>query len=159
MKVWGVIAARAPWQYGRALSFDGLNDFVDFGSLGIPVNGPATLEGWFRWRDRAKERDGHMMLFDRFYQHSANNYLYFSGTADLFYWAPQIDRWYHLVVTYNGDTSTARLFVDGGAPINAAQQATEHNITCPGRVSDSVSAFDGLIDSVRIYNRDLSRVR
>lgn len=140
-----------------ALSF-GTGDYVECGSLGVPANGPATIEGWFYFRDRAKDRGAHMYLYGYFfYQHSANNYFYFQGTNDLFRWRPSLNTWYHLVITYDGDVSTAKFYVNGKKYDITIQAGPQDIYGFSGNISivswmSPIYAFDGLVDEVRVYS-------
>lgn len=146
----------------RCLSFGGVNDFVDFGDIGIPAGGPASIAGWFQFADTAKTRSMHMDLYGGFlYQHAANDLLYIEGTADLFRLLKAgpgqvhpyvlsfaVGQLYYLVLTYDGDTSSAILYVNKVA-YGITQQADVHTIPAfPGLLGGRTKyaySFSGLI--------------
>ena len=73
----------------------------------------------------------------------------------------QLNRWQHLVVTYNCDGSSAKFYYNG-EEITATQVIT-HSSGCPDSSSltkyigyTTNSGFDGLMDDFRVYNRVLS---
>ncbi len=143
--------------FGSAMDFDGSGDYLSVGSLGIPANGPATIEGWFYFRDRAMDRGSDMQLYGDFvYQHSVNNYEYVYATNDYLPWIPSKNVWYHVAITYSGDTSTAKAYVNG-VRYNWNQQTGPHTIPAfPGRISNGANALNGIVDEVRVWNRVLS---
>lgn len=139
---------------GRALSFDG-DDHVDCGNSGIPVNGPATIAGWFKFSEVQNGRFLHNLL----YAHRDNNFLYMLMGAQ--YWHDSkcaTDTWYHIALTYDGITSTARLYIDGiekslGQPSPHDVLALE-NLIIGGH--PKYPNFKGVIDEVKIYKRALT---
>jgi hypothetical protein len=134
---------------GKCLSFNGSTDYVDCGNLGIPINGPATISGWFYFRDLTTDQGLYSILFRGNWgsTYVTHNSTYFPGVVFV------VNTWYNIALTYSGDTSTAKLIVNStsynantqGAP-NAIVALTDFHI---GRES---SFFNGLIDDVRIYN-------
>jgi len=142
--------------YGSCLNFSGSNDYISLPALGIPINGPATISGWFYFNDLAKTRGITMYLYSNFlYQHTANNYIYINGGSDYFNWTPSLNVWYYLTMTYSGNSSTAKLYVNG-IPINCTLQSGSSVPAFTNTISGSgVYAFNGLIDEVRIYNASI----
>lgn len=139
---------------GKALNFDGNGDYVSFSAISTAK----TQEGWFYFTQLATVKGNNNTLFSNLYQHSANNFLYFTLGADYFNWVPLVNTWYHLVLTYTDrtDSSTAKLYVNG-VSYNITQQPASHNIDSINGISGGgTGAFSGLIDDVRIYNRALS---
>lgn len=69
--------------------------------------------------------------------------------------------WYHLAGTYDASTKTLRSYLDG-ALMNTATWTSAGPITWFNNVriggSDNLSAFPGLIDEIRIYDRVLSQM-
>jgi len=144
-------AAWAHGKHGNALSFDGDGDYVSVSSISTA----RTQEAWVYITEQASVKGDRNYLFSNFYQHYANNYFYFEGTADLINWLPSINTWYHLALTYTdpANTNTAKLYVNG-VPYNVTQQSSLHDIDPITSISFSLAnnAFKGLIDDVRIYD-------
>lgn len=147
-------------QFGSALRFDGVDDEVSCGELGIGENAAATLEGWFNFAELAMERGAHLMLFPRLYQHSANDHFYVAWTNDYFPVAGLVGKneWFHVALTSAGDSSTARLYLNG-EPVEIVTQGTPEAIVAIASFSvgtGSGTTFSGLVDEVRAWNRVLS---
>ncbi len=144
---------------GKCLSFDGSNDYISFSDIGIPINGPAAISGWFYFKDTAKTRANAMQLYGTFlYQHAANDYIYIAGGSDYFSWAPALNSWYYLVLTYSGDAYTAKFYINGTRK-NVSIQSGSNVPAFSNRISQNTQAFNGLIDDVRIYNQAIPSSR
>jgi len=138
--------------FGKCIAFDGSGDYIDLPNLGISQNGPAAISGWFYFKDTAKTRGLSMYLYENFlYQHSSNDYIYIAVGADYFSWGPLLNTWYYLVMSYSGDAYTAKLYVNG-VPKNCNVQTGSPVPAFSNRISSSATAFNGLIDEVRVYN-------
>ncbi|OGH24994.1 MAG: hypothetical protein A3B47_02775 [Candidatus Levybacteria bacterium RIFCSPLOWO2_01_FULL_39_24] len=138
----------------KAYSFDGSDAYINFSATGVVK----TQTGWFYWDQSASDKGNHNHLFNNFYQHYANNFLYFGSTNDYINWNPSINTWYFLVLTYtdNADTNTAKLYVNG-VRYSVTQQAGSHIIAGVSSISSGgTSSFKGIIDDVRIYKQALT---
>ena len=147
--------------FGDALSFDGVDDYVDFGN---PADWPAAAEprsmcGWgktdsvatgWRWIAAYGSAGTGLAMFIGM----NGTDLYGGGYGDdvlkAGFW--EIGAWHHIALTYDG--TTARLYADG---IEVASAAKTWNLTLArahiGRQVNSAAEFwDGLIDDVRVYN-------
>ena len=161
-------ATRTPaGKFGRALSFDGVNDRVTVNdSASLDLTSGMTLEAWV-YPASAPEAWGTILMKET--SGEAVYGLFSDGTDDMptAYIAnkssatgPSIlpnNAWSHLAATYNG--SALVLYVNGN---EAKRVANSGNITVSnGRLmigGNSVwgDYFKGRIDEVRIYNRALS---
>jgi hypothetical protein len=146
------VVKRAP----KGLAFDGVDDYVSFGDLGIVANGEATIEGRYYFDTFAKARGSTVKLNSLLYQHSANDYIYFTSGAN--YFNPlsvlKVNQWNHIALTYNGDQTTSKLYVNGTLFNISIQTPSTVGI---GALSDFMIAgtpsyFDGLIDDIRVWN-------
>jgi PKD repeat protein len=156
-------------RYGRALNFDGTNDWVtvnDAASLDLTTG--MTLEAWVYptatptdWRSVImKERPGNLS-----YSLTANSdrnqpaTTVFVGSGRTLYGGSQlaVNTWTHLAATYDG--TTQRLYVNGSQVASRPQSGGMQVSSGPLRVGgNSVwgQYFRGRIDEVRVYNRALS---
>jgi len=146
--------------FGPALSFDGADDAASCGDLGIAENGTATIEGWFYFAEMAMEKGSHIALMTNLYQHVVNNEFYISGTNDYFDVTPLLrkNEWCHVVLTYSGDTGSARLYFNG-IPVDVTIQGETETIASLSdfRIGSDIGAvFSGIIDEVRVWDRILS---
>ena len=158
-------ATRVPdGRFGRALSFDGSNDWVtiaDRAELDL-LNG-GTIEAWVRpsalasWRSVVmKEMTGGWPWA----MHASSDtgvpaaHLFSGASVDAFGTAPLgLSQWTHLAMTWDG--AALRLYVDGAEvatqPSTAALTSTAGSVRIGGN-SVSSQFFSGLIDEVRIFS-------
>jgi Concanavalin A-like lectin/glucanases superfamily/Bacterial Ig-like domain/Bacterial Ig domain len=161
-------ATWAVGRFGEALSFDGVDDWVDLPGLGMFYDSAFTLEAWVKKQGTktdvavvgswvGREQNGGPMLWvhnslNR--HHLTLNKL--SGSYLDSARSPAVGQWQYVAATYDG--ATARFYVDG---VETASRAYV------GNVGDSntwrigaygpgpMGFFDGVIDEVRIYSRAL----
>ncbi len=159
----------ADGRFGRALSFDGVNDRVDVAdSASLDLTSGMTLEAWVRptsvggWRTGiVKERGtgGHVYALYPSDGASpvAENYAFSAYNGARWGSALPVNTWSHLASTYDG--TTLRLYVNGeqraATPVSGAMAATTNPLRIGGHAAWG-EYFAGLIDEVRVYNRALS---
>ncbi len=163
---------------GNALSFDGVNDYVDAGNnTSLQITGSISLEGWIKINNLSVNSG----LFGRGHGlGSNNNYGYF-----ITYYAPTnalyfdtynttkkdslsktnaiIDNnWHHIAATWDGTTSANRkkLYIDG--VLIAQKTSSIASIGIPsynfriGIDSKDIYPANATIDEIKVYNRALS---
>jgi hypothetical protein len=153
---------------GKALKFDGVNDWVTINDAAdLHLGSAMTLEAWVNptansgWRTAImKERSGDLDWA-----------LYSSGTAKPSAWAntaggmgsvtgptaPALNTWTHLAATY--DATTIRLYVNGTQVATAARTGTLTNSTGALRLGGNSlwgEWFAGQLDDVRVYAKVLT---
>jgi hypothetical protein len=153
---------------GRALKFDGVNDWVSIDDAAdLHLSGAMTLEAWVNptkntgWRTAImKERPGDLDWA-----------LYASGSAKPSAWAntaggigsvtgptaPALNVWTHLAASY--DATTIRLYVNGTQVATAPRGGALTNSTGLLRLGGNSlwsEWFAGQLDDVRIYDRVLT---
>ena len=164
----GVFTNGSTWtdgRFGKAGSFDGVNDhIVVSGITSVPVNGPATISGWFYATTTAVARGSSLFLFEDLYQHPVNNMLYLTNGADFFSVAAPLttNTWHHVVLTYNGTHETSILYLDGVRYNVVIQTAGQNHLNMnPFYIGSDGGGGGGTygskIDDFRIYNRVLTQ--
>jgi hypothetical protein len=171
-------AVRVPGKVGRALSFDGVNDWVTVldGATGTPLdltNGmtleawvnPGTINGWetviLKERGAATSNAMSYALYAADGAGAPPSGVVRVGTADRTLRAVSAltpGTWVHIATTYDGINQ--RMFVNG---VQVSSRAQAGNMTVgnqPLRIGGnqvfSGEFYSGLIDNVRVYNRALT---
>jgi len=166
-------------QVNGALSFDGIDDYVDCGDI-TELNSASgfTVLGWYKDDNIV----GHNRHFDkgdgldhdisgatyssRLYievGNGANSYAYWSGYSSVI----SSGEWYHTAFVFNGSGATnadkAKIYVNGverslsfggGSMPSSTADLTGYPFT----ISKAVNPWDGDIDEVAIFNRALSAI-
>jgi hypothetical protein len=156
-------------QIGRALSFDGIDDYVDTKDINEAEGiNTLTIGAWIKPKTRAIGVV-HPMILSKYYAWN----LYINGNNNGFVfsfndgsgWASDTitysatlstDMWYHVMVRYDG--STCKIFVNGSEVASG---------TCNGNITTNTNKvkigqwnnnewFNGTIDEVKIYPYALS---
>ncbi|MGI9533778.1 MAG: LamG-like jellyroll fold domain-containing protein [Thermodesulfobacteriota bacterium] len=178
----GILNNGPVWQPGSgklqgALEFDGVDDYVDLGTLDIEGGTGLTLSAWIM----ADDFDVHdSRIISKTTGISGTNHYWMlstinqtglrfrlktggttttlkSGTGEL-----QAGAWYHVAATYDG--TTMRIYKDG---VEVASTSKTGTVAIDPTVSAAIGnqppgagsrPYDGLIDDVRIYNRALTQI-
>jgi PKD repeat protein len=158
-------------QFGRALSFDGVDDWVTVNdSNSLDLSSGMTVSAWVypttttrAWRTVVmKEQTGNGTYF--MYANTKSNrpesVVYVNGDERVLDGPSRIpaNKWTHLASTYNG--STQQLFVNGqlvaSRPQSGALAVSGGKLRIGGNAIWG-EFFAGYIDEVRVYNRALSQ--
>jgi len=158
-------------QVGKALDFDGADDYINVGNGSSLTLGTTdfTLEAWVKTSDFSTEK--RTIIYkrngDKFY------WLYFisgklkfhlrssSGVETLAYASTDItdDTWHH-VVAVRDYGNNLYIYVDGeldsSPTIDDVEDIGSNGDLVIGATCVGLLNFDGLIDEVRVYNRALS---
>ena len=149
---------------GQALSFDGVDDNVDFGtSNSLDVSSALTISMWFKRNGNGGnlyhgliQRFSAGVVGYQLYTFNDNTLSFYTNTVANSTYTLSDNNWHHYVVTNDG--STTKFYVDGVSYGSTAQtlssvtSATTNNIGKYGTQGNT----NGLIDEVRIYNRALT---
>lgn len=153
-------AAVSDGLFGGAISLDGDGDYLSCGDMGIGQNGTATLEGWFRFSTLATDRGtSAMALFNNMYLHPDIDQLYLRSTLSSFRVATQLDpgAWHHIVLSWSGNTDTARLILDGEVIPTRVMNAPEEMVALTSfSIGGGYGSFSGEIDEVRLWDHVLT---
>ncbi len=159
---------------GKALSFDGINSYVDVNLINSGLTGSQTISAWMKSNGPPTGKPHQTVLA------TDNTYLYGvklmtykninrvglwvgngSSAYEAFVNANVNDgKWHFVSGVYDYNAGTVTIFIDGVAysPINSGQITV--NISTFGKIGrdyhNSDYSYNGLIDDVRIYNRALS---
>ena len=175
----------AAGKIGRALSFDGVNDWVtvnDTTASKIDLTTGMTLEAWVRptsalsgWESVViKERTTVGLSYALYANDGAPDASGFAGPAGYLRPGPvasttdqgvrqashtsiALNTWTHLATTYDG--ANQRLYINGALVATKPQTGSTAVSNQPLRIGGNGvwgEFFQGLIDEVRIYNRALS---
>ena len=161
-------------KFGKALSFDGANDYVavpDEDSLDLTE--AMTISAWVKGNSFT---DNSILSKDDYTDIEIRNYNFMiSGTSGPYFifcntgvcylidseYPLTTNTWYHVAVTY--DRAFMRIYVNGVEVKNTAQTVAMEANTVPvsiGNVTrpsnNNYGHFNGIIDDVRVYNRALS---
>ena len=160
-------------KFGNALSFDGVDDYVDCGNdESLDPGDNITIEAWIyptSWAHDAyvgivSKRDAWAgMDWELYYDRATSRIRVVMGNTVVIHGAntsPSLNAWHHLVYTKSG--SVHKLYLDG---VNT--DTSTHTITIPtgdrvriGLLGGDFSnrfAFSGIIDQVRIWDGALTK--
>lgn len=154
-------------QVGGALSFDGINDYVDLGSVNINIPGDFTITAWIK---AIQSRSNYRVILSKGPKNTGHYEIYLNiGTGELKFYSNDIgdigsgrivddNTWHHITVTYNG--ANIKFYVDGNlesSPSASGSITSENEIFYIGRqIIDSSMPFNGLIDEVAVFDRALT---
>ena len=174
----GTLTNSPTWTTGKinsALSFDGVNDYADIGTMNVSGSG-ITIAAWvkadsfssaidtrFISKANSTSEQGHYWMLGQ--TNSGGDKLRFrlkagGSTQTLIASSGDLPTgtWFHAIATYDG--STMRLYKDGIEVGSVAKSGTiDIDATIPANIArnpDGSNHMDGTMDDVRIYNRALS---
>jgi len=157
-------------KFGSALSFDGVDDYVE-----IPTTAGGSLDpdvlSVMAWIYVSGETTSVQRIFQRtsctygLFTSSDGLTIYFyvdTGNAggawkSVSYTVPSIRKWYHVVGTYDG--TSMKLFINGELKAQTSQSYAVNNggaTAYIGSADPTQQFFNGTIDEVRIYNYALT---
>ncbi|CAB5172674.1 hypothetical protein D3OALGA1CA_5854 [Olavius algarvensis associated proteobacterium Delta 3] len=148
---------------GTALEFHGDTDHVQIADN----SGSLTIAGDFSialWLKRTKRTQGDEWFFSKpgtYAWKITNDTPYFLiYTPDITVVTPSkldLNRWHHLVATYDQSTQTVTIYIDGELDTSAAVGA-ELNLTSFDHTlgHESDACLNGILDDVQVYNKALS---
>lgn len=144
---------------GDGLWLSGDGQYAEAGDLGVPLNGTATVEGWYRFDELAVDHGAPLGLFAGAYIHPVNDHIYFRSTNDWFRSSSHLTpgAWHHIAIAWDGDTASAQLWIDGNAlPINVQSGSQDIVALDAFTIGRSFGHMAGTIDELRVWDRVLS---
>ena len=166
---------RVDGKFGKALKFDGLDDYVDLGSNAIASNqAECTVSSWFKstasgiatqiiYGEGNTAIGGHYLTL--FFDPSAKtiNVVIYDGSIFAFLNSSQIvndDKWHHVAYVKRA-SNDYELYLDGVSVDTDSTDISTPTIDNVGVGSSDLAGgynyfFNGTIDEVRIYNKSLT---
>lgn len=157
-------------KHGKALYFDGINDFVTLGNPPIlDITGPITLELWFNPKGSLTARQGllskHQFAVGGYSFVLINNTVIFiyniTGSQKLLIIPgtpiSSVNTFYHVSVTLDG--VTGKIYLNGilqREEPHTTPDTTSIDLFIGSEPPGGVNCFKGIIDDVPIYNIPLS---
>ena len=154
----GTLQSNATWvdgKFGKALSFDGTDDYISFTSTNYGTT--HTVSFWVKTSTANKVYIGNAPDAYAFYNSSGNTYYYsYGSSAKSITGGPSIlDNQWHFVSVVRENTSI-KMYIDAVAiGSNTLAANTNLSLSLIGR-EESGFYFKGLMDEVKIYGYALS---
>lgn len=145
-------------RFGAALSFDGTDDYVDIGSPTSLTNLlPFTISLWFNSSLLAGYRTLVGESSTQGFYVNGNVLDYFDGGDNNGVTTLSTGTWYHAAVVVT--SADKRVYLNGNLDKETISGSNSFTVNAIGRNGTGAGEyFNGLIDDVRIYNRDLSSI-
>ena len=158
---------------GGYFTFDGTNDYVAVGNLGLSSN---TLEGWIYSHTNQGGSSGNTIVSALGYYSrvTAEKYTYigFMGSNTLTFriddgstshkqvanFTYTTNQWYHVALSYNSSTGSTVAYVNGSSvgSTTATTGITFNNTPNDIGRAENGKYFDGFVSTARIYNTVLT---
>jgi|GEM_PF-5526809 len=156
-------------KYGKALQFDGVDDYIEVPDSPELRVSEYTFEAWVKpypnpsstteWNAIITKRDNGTSGMGLYVNKQDGRFLLWhtsgSSSYNVFSSPKAYGEWYHIVGTYNG--SEMRIYVNGKLEGSLSAPPPSEFIN-PVTIGSGLTSwyFNGIIDEVRIYNRALS---
>ncbi|NMC14834.1 MAG: hypothetical protein GYA34_18355 [Chloroflexi bacterium] len=160
----------AAWDYGildKALKYDGINDYISFGNSGFPSylwNGDFSVSLWI-YPTSISSGDQYIIWFGTsdgmiYIKNSAVTFRFWDGSGHQVQTTSLSNNsWYHVVVT-RSKIYGMKIFLNEELVDSNVYTANANSLAQDTRIGDRDNQgqydFHGIIDEVRIYNRQLS---
>jgi hypothetical protein len=153
-------------QIGQAINLDGVDDYVIVGPVGVSGDLPRTIAGWARAMVDPTTIPGWTNLFGLTGPSASGTHFDMQrrGGQDyycihVYGWERNIvaldQDWHHLAATYDGKTIK---WYHGGNLVDSEEygELNTYGDVQMGKRGDNNNFFPGLVDDVRIYDKELS---
>ncbi len=171
--VYGANVVSGLEQLGNALSFDGVDDYVNAGNAAsLQITDKVTYEAWIKVNSLGSGDDAIMARYWSpnlwIYGGGTNNRITFSidlgagGAAFAYGPTPSLGKWYHVAGTYDKSlpSKNLKLYVNGRleatADFTQSMDSGTRSVGIGKLLKQYTSNFNGLIDEARIYAQAIS---
>ncbi len=160
-----------PGRLGPAIVFDGADDYIGVGNTAsLSITQAATVEAWIYRNTNTSTRD--IIVSKGWYAAGTNGYVFLvrsnylvgnigDAVSTQSINGPVISEqvWHHVAFTFDG--SYLKLYLDGSSAATPVVQTLTpvtnvRDFIIGFDITGSVYRFNGIIDSVRVYNRALT---
>ncbi|PKP54297.1 MAG: hypothetical protein CVT90_01995, partial [Candidatus Altiarchaeales archaeon HGW-Altiarchaeales-3] len=172
-------------KYGKALSFDGKDDYVEVpDDDGLDITDEITIEAWINPAISPQERGapilakgygagGEVYAVDtefgndlRFYIWNPLNVMYYKCVVGNWFNSDKVNKWWYVTATYDTSKGVVKIYENGNLIKTctnfptSTMKTNDHIVSIGSRESSKTSEynlnFNGIIDEVKIYNRALT---
>lgn len=158
----------------QGFSFDGVNDYVAISPvIGASLSAPNVAHSYSAWVYPTNLTDTYNFVFQNGDDTSGSALLLKTNKIAFFYQGGSylktstvtltLNAWNHIVVTYDGgglNNSNVSFYLNGTFDVTVAtpfwSETPTYNFTQIGRYNIGAHFFNGIIDEVGIWNRELS---
>jgi len=157
-------------KFGKALSFDGVDDYVQVShNPSLSITDAITIEAWIKPSSLTPVYQ-EILSKGGDYNSNNNNYdIYLHYTRVAIHWKNDvyesltgilINTWTHIAITIDVPNLISKMYINGNLDktftITTVPEANTNPLVIGKYIIGSPYPFNGLIDEVRIYNRALS---
>jgi len=149
---------------GYALSFDGLDDYVNGNAAKkLDITGPISVEAWIKPMAKSQGLaalfgSGLTAYFVGYYAHAELVYWFIGSGGNKLYEKVDFKKWNHIATTFDGERMS--LWLNG---VEIGNKESKHKtyksqggFTIGTKGRPDLPKYRGLIDKVRVYNQALS---
>ncbi len=141
---------------GGCVNFTSANSVITTTGISIPINGTCSFSAWYYFSSIASVLGRYCLIFGSTFQHWANNFLY-EYDNDFLAYAFAANTMYHIGMSWSGNATTKKLYVNGNFACNISVQGDVDLVPAfAGNIGGSGISFVGSVGNVAMYNRVLS---
>jgi len=157
-------------KFGKALSFDGVDDYVQVShNPSLSITDAITIEAWIKPSSLTPVYQEILSKGGDYNSNNDNYDIYLHYTRVAIHWKNDvyesltgilINTWTHIAITIDVPNLISKMYINGNLDktftITTVPEANTNPLVIGKYIIGSPYPFNGLIDEVRIYNRALS---